>query len=97
MPTFNKPEDADNGLQVLLLRAVPKNKHGNKTLTELARLMHLSRWALQKWINNEKVSPERVKQILDISQIVGWNDDGEPIKGKARVKIEDFHQYVYKD
>ncbi len=83
MPTYKNPEDAESDLHKLLLRAVPKNKLGNKTLTELARLTHLSKWGIRKWINNDKITPERAQQIVKLSE--------------GRVKIEDFHQYVYKD
>ena len=38
MPTYEKPEDAGNALQVLLLKAVPENAYGNKTLNHLAKL-----------------------------------------------------------
>jgi len=83
MPTYKKPEDAESDLHTLLLIAVPENQHGNKTLTELARLTHLSKWAIRKWINNDKISPERAQQIVKLSG--------------GRVKIEDFHRYVYKE
>ncbi|ARB05731.1 Cro/Cl family transcriptional regulator [Synechococcus virus S-ESS1] len=83
MPTYKKPEDAENGLHVLLLRAVPVNDLGNKTLTELAKKLHLSKWAVRKWINNKKIPPDRAAQIVKISE--------------GRVKLEDFHPYVYKD
>jgi len=82
MPTYEKPEDGENGLQVLLLRAVPENAHGNKTLTDLSRIIHVSRWGIRKWVMAEKISPERAMQIVAISE--------------GRVKIEDFHPYVYK-
>lgn len=97
MPTYKKPQDAEHPLQVLLLRAVPENQYGNKTLTELARLCHVSKQAMRKWINNEKLRPERAKQIVEISQITGYDEAGKPIRGKARVNLEDFHPYVYKD
>lgn len=83
MPVYKKPEDAENGLHVLLLRAVPKNEYGNKTLSELSRLIHVSKWAIRKWINKSKIPPERAKQIVDLSQ--------------NRVRLKDFHPYVYKD
>jgi len=97
MPTYKKPSDAASKLHQLLLTAVPPNKHGNKTLTELARLTKLSKWAIRKWINNEKLSPERAMQIVNISKITGYDVDGKPILGMARVKLIDFHEFVYKD
>lgn len=83
MATYRKPEDAENGLHVLLLKAVPENKHGNKTLTELSRIMRVSRQAMRKWINMGKIPPERAQQVVAISH--------------GRVKLEEFHPYVYKD
>lgn len=97
MPTFQKPEDAENGLTVLLLKAVPKNAHGNKTLTELARLIHVSRWAMRKWIRKRKISPEWAMAIVEVSKIKGYDEKGKPKLGKPRVSLEDFHPYVYKD
>lgn len=82
MPTYQKPEDASNALHTLLLKAVPENEHGNKTLAELARIIRVSRWAIRKWINKEKIPPERAQQIVNLSE--------------GRVKLEDFHPYVYK-
>ncbi len=97
MPVFNNPEDSENGLQVLMLRAVPENQHGNKTMAHLAKLLHLTRWAVQKWVINERIGPQRVMQIVEISKIVGYGDDGKPILGEPRVSREDFEEYVYTD
>lgn len=83
MPTFNKPEDAENPLTVLLLRAVPPNDRGKKTLTELSRLIRVSKQGVRKWIRQQKISPERALQIVAMSE--------------GRVKIEEFHPFVYKD
>lgn len=83
MPTYKSPDDAEAGLHTLLLRAVPVNSRGNKTLTELSRLTHMSKWGIRKWINNKKIPPERAKQIVELSE--------------GRVTLEEFHPYVYKD
>ena len=83
MPLYAKPEDAESGLQVLLLRAVPKNKRGNKTMLELSRLLGVSKWAIRKWVNADKIPPNRVAKIVEMS--------------KGRVKQKDFDVYVYKD
>ena len=83
MPLYSKPENAPTALHSLLLKAVPENEHGNKTLTELARIMVVSRQGINKWIRREKISPERAMQVVALSE--------------GRVKIEDFHPYVYKD
>ena len=82
MPTYQTPEDADNELHKLLLRASPVNEHGNKTLSHLAKTIGVTRWAMQKWILNERIPPDRVVQIVDVS-------DG-------RVSISDFDRFVYK-
>lgn len=97
MPTYDRPEDAESELHQLLLTAVPENDHGNKTLNNLAKVMSLSKWAIRKWINNNKIPPERAKQIVEISKIQGYDEDGKPIVGEARVELTDFHKFVYTD
>jgi len=82
MPTYANPEDGQNGLHVLLLRAVPENEHGNKTLMELSRIIRVSKWGIRKWINGEKIPPERAMQIVAISE--------------GRVTQAEFDPYVYK-
>lgn len=82
MPVYKKPEDTGDALHTLLLRACPENEHGNKTLTSLAKAMNLSRWAIRKWINAGKLSPERAMQVVKISE--------------GRVTLEELHDYVYK-
>jgi hypothetical protein len=95
MPTFDTPEDAENALTRMLLEAVPENELGNKTLSHLGKLMKLNRWSIRKWINNKKISPQRVMQVVEISKIVGYSADGTPILGDARVRKEDFDVFVY--
>lgn len=97
MPTFDKPEDARDPLTVLLLKAVPPNERGNKTLLHLSKLLNVSKWGLRKWINSGKIGPDRALQIVEISKIKTYGKDAKPILGKPRVTIEDFHPYVYKD
>lgn len=82
MPLYDKPEDAESPLQVLLLRAVPKNQHGHKTMLELSRILGVSKWAIRKWVNAEKIPPNRVVEIVRLS--------------KGRVKQKDFDEFVYK-
>lgn len=82
MPLFINPNDAPDGLTKVMLTAVPPDEKGHKTLTNLARLIGVSKWGLRKWINAQKIPPERAMEIVRIS-------DG-------RVKIEDFHEFVYK-
>lgn len=96
MPTFNSPDEADNGLTRLLLRAVPPNDRGNRTVTHLAQLIHMSKAGVYKWLDAQKIPPERVVQIVEVSRIRGYGDDGKPILGKPRVKREEFDDFVYK-
>jgi hypothetical protein len=82
MPTYKKPEDADSELHMLLLRAVPENPLGNKTLNHLARTIKVTKWAIRKWINQERIPPTRVVQVVGISE--------------GRVTSKDFDRFVYK-
>ena len=91
MPTIKAPDKVTNDLQRLLLRAVPVNKHGNRTLLHLSDLMGVSQWAMRKWINTEKLSPARVKQIVEISK------SGEPASPDGRVSRDDFERFIYND
>lgn len=96
MPTFNDPSEANDPLTKLMLRAVPPNEHGSRTVTHLAKLMKLTRAALYKWIDQQKLPPERVVQIVSISEIESFDDKGQPILGEARVAREEFDEFVYK-
>lgn len=82
MPTFAKPEDANDPLTVLLLTAVPENEFGNKTLEHLATLLSVSRYSVYKWIKRQRIRPSRVMQVVKI--------------GEGRVKQSDFDPFVYK-
>lgn len=81
MPVYHDPEDAPNELQRLLLLAVPVNSHGFKSISHLAKLLGLSRWAVQKWIVNEKIPPNRAVQVVDLAE--------------GRVSLADFSRFVY--
>lgn len=96
MPTFNDPSEADNPLTVLMLRAVPPNARGNRTVTHLASLMKLTKAGLYKWIKALRIPPERVVQIVEISKIQGYDENGKPILGEPRVKVNEFDEFVYK-
>lgn len=95
MPTYHKPEDAESGLHRLLLRAVPENEHGNKTILHLAKLMGINRWSINKWVRKDRISPERVMQVVEISKIVGYDENDKPILGEQRVSREEFDPFVY--
>lgn len=83
MPVYSAPEKANDALTELLLRAAPLNQHGHPTITALADSLGLSRWAVQKWILNQKMTPDRVIQVVRIS--------------KGSVTREDFESFVYKE
>lgn len=81
MATYTSPEDADTELHRLLLRAVPENKHGNKTISHLATMLECTRATIFNWINDEKLPALRAKQIVDLSE--------------GHVTLDDFHKFVY--
>lgn len=81
MPVYADPEDAPNELQKLLLRAVPVNDHGYKSILHLSKLLGISRWSVQKWIVNKKIPPGRAVQVVDLSE--------------GRVSLADFSRFVY--
>lgn len=91
MPTIKNPELLGNALQKLLLRTVPVNQRGNRTLLHLSKLMKVSQWAMRKWINSQKLSPFRVKQLVEIGKT------GEPANPDGRVSREDFERFIYND
>lgn len=90
MPTYNHPWEAPTELHRLLLRCVPPNTRGEQTISDLAKLFPLSRWSINKWIKHQKVPAERVPRLIEIGKI----DSTDPF---GRVRIEDFHRFVYKD
>ena len=95
MPTFNSVEDANDPLTKLLLKAAPPNEDGKPTLTGLCKELKITRWAMYKWINNQKIPPARVVQIVKVSALGRIGEDGKREVGEPRVKREEFDQYVY--
>lgn len=91
MPTFREPDKIENELQRLLLRAVPVNKHGNRTLLHLSQLIPVSQWAIRKWIKSNRISPARVNRLVEIGKM------GEPETPDGRVSRADFERFVYND
>lgn len=81
MPVFHDPNDAPNELQRLLLTAVPRNSHGYKSLNHLAKMLKVSRWAVQKWVTNNRIPPKRAVQIVDLSE--------------GRVSLADFSRFIF--
>ena len=68
MPIYSAPDKANDELTTLLLTAVPENEHGNKTLSHLAEKLGVTRAAVHRWISNQKLSPNRVTEICEISK-----------------------------
>ena len=81
MATYASPEDAEKELHRLLLRAVPENQHGNKTISHLASLLECTRATIFNWINDDKLPAHRAKQVVELSE--------------GRVILDDFHKFVY--
>ena len=81
LPVFMSPDDAPDELQRLLLLAVPVNEHGHKSIASLAKLLGISRWSVNKWINSHKIPPGRAAQIVDLSE--------------GRVSLADFSRFIY--
>lgn len=74
-------DHSENPLFILLMRASPPNKHGKKTIAELARRLGVSRWTIYRWVRAEKMEPENVVRIVDLAE--------------GRVTISDFERFVY--
>lgn len=91
MPVFSKDRQPESELHQLLLRAVPSNERGNKTIVHLASLIPCRRWSVIKWINAGKIPPARATRVVEISKM------GEPEGSPGRVSIEELHPFVYKD
>lgn len=89
MPTYHDPQDAENPLTQLILRAVPENELGNKTLDHARELLGVSRTAMRKWLNNQKVPPNRATALVEMGRI------GVSKGAPGRVSIEDLHPFVY--
>ena len=70
-----------NPLYQLLMKACPPNKNGQATVAQLARELGMSRWAIYRWINAQKMEPENVMKVVDIAE--------------GRVTIADFERFVY--
>jgi hypothetical protein len=90
-----KNPDAVKGLHHLLLKAVPPNKYGNKTVLFLAELIPCHRAAITKWIKNERITPEKALRLVEISKIQGFDKQGKPVLGEARISRAELDPYVY--
>lgn len=66
----------------LLIKACPPNEKGVKSIPILARRLGLAPFSLYKWIRDVKIPPDRVVQVVGVSE--------------GRVRTEDFVPYVFK-
>ncbi len=86
---LKNPETVESELHKLLLKAVPENKFGNKTINHLAELIPCTRSAITKWIKLGKIAPARAVRLVEIGQI------GEPHVEGGRVTKADLDPFVY--
>ena len=94
MPVYSKENQPESELHKLLLRAVPANEHGNKSIANLADLIPCRRWSVNKWIIAGKLSPDKAMRVVEIGKMGEPEDADGCVVG--RVKIEEFHPFVYK-
>lgn len=86
---LKNPNTVENDLHRLLLRAVPTNALGNKTINHLATLIPCTRSAITKWIRLKRITPERAIRLVEIGKL------GEPFVEGGRVTKEDLDPFVY--
>lgn len=91
MPLYNDGNQPDDALHRLLLKAVPANEHGNKTINHLATLIPCRRSNVNKWIRLGRIPPGKAMRVVEIGKI---GEDGETLE-VGRVTLEDFHPFVY--
>lgn len=70
-------------LHELLLRAVPENHLGRKTVVHLSTVLGVSKATIWHWIKKDFLPPERAKQIVDISE--------------GSVTLDALHRFVYRN
>lgn len=68
-------------LHELLLRAVPLNSHGRKTIMHLSELMSVTKATIWHWIKKDFLPPERASQVVDLAE--------------GRVTLDELHRFVY--
>lgn len=72
----------ENGpLHDLLLKACPPSKKGEKSITILAKALHVSASAVHRWIKRKKIPPKRAADVVTIA-------DG-------RVTLANFSPFIY--
>jgi hypothetical protein len=85
MSKYDSPTDAPTEFHQLLLEATPVNEHGNRTILHLSEILGVTRWAITKWILNNRIPARRAKQIVDL------NPDN------PKISLDRFEKYVYGD
>ncbi len=88
---YTKPPVIDTALKDLLLRAVPSNPEGNKTITHLAELIPCRRSAVHLWLSNDAVPARRVDRVLEIAAMPDPRDPESPL---PRITFEELRPYV---
>lgn len=88
--TIRKKKDLGELHQLLLKACVPDAK-GNVSITVLAQNQGISASACYKWIEDEKIPPQRVKKLVD--QMTNYCIE-TGVK-TVPVRIRDFDNFVY--
>lgn len=92
MAAYKEQEDVPTPLGRLLIEVTPPNEYGRKTFTHLATLVPVSRTALQKWLDNQRVPARRVARLVEIGKMRG---PGKQKAKTSRVRQSDFDDFVY--
>jgi hypothetical protein len=80
-PTIRRLSDK-GPLHDLLLKACPPDAEGVKSIPVLARAMKLSPWAIYRWIENARITPDRANEVVKLS--------------KGGVTLEEFYPHIFK-
>lgn len=68
-------------LHCMLLKAVPPDAAGKKSIIHLAKLLKISRSSIWKWIKRGKIPPDRAVDVVDVSE--------------GEVTLADFSRFIY--
>lgn len=80
MPIFSDLDQV-TGLKRLLLEAAPYNVQGFKSINNLAKILGVNRWSIQKWIKRDRIPAGRAKALVAVSE--------------GRITLDDLDRYVY--
>lgn len=81
MAVYLDIDEIENDLHRLLLSSTPPDLSGEVTLTHLAKQLGVARYAVYKWIRNQRLGPERALAVVRLS--------------RGRTTLADFHPFVY--